>query len=1114
MNRRISWCLLTALTLFAAPVLAQEGDAPAPYRYNEALARDLKSVLWTDANSMNWRHWSDANGVNIFHDRNNGRMRDVHMNYIRGNPSADNMMVAGPGFYIASDVKSSAYFGAELLDVRLSKNGKMIDLTNPETVRKLGEIFERHGVPYKLKTSGDLRKVELLDLLTAHGVNGARYSNSTAGRGYSWTTVWDHNAIESLRRGSSNVHVEMWSHVAEKLGATYGDTNPLNRVNNDGMLKKFAGYFTEAEVRAFDNVKNLKSGEGTAMERFSNVFADKGITVENGSKVGVRLVDGKVVVTAPSNASAADLSRAYFEATIVNELKAKNGEMARRAFGPNAEKHASAEFLRSNASLRAHRMAEGLFYNEADIRKGLKESRVKAEVRASESRMALVEHQNLRESIRSRHGVDLPPTKVERMAKAFPEAFNMKTFHTDAKIYYETSKAAKSKFSNIDWVKRIRANVGSSRNLLEGIRNAEAIFVQEGNGSPNSMYDRYNVGPNASNEMLSKFIERVRKYGGVVERVAPGDPRLAANSQGRTLMTADGRIKVLLPADRPVKKFALIDELTHVRQLSNMAKASSPAEVRLLMERAAGGDRAAKEVLLRWEIKAKKNVLLTLAPNDPARKVVQESIRRMEQSRDPFIHARRGNGSIDWKKISRDQANGLLHFTLALFLKELAVAVETGDKQVISEFFDGLMTTDFYLNYGLFSVGAQAGNLVYTKGMQKYLTKYIRPRFVNSVLHSNVVLAAGMALPQIVMGHFNGKAFAIELTGLGLSSLAVKSSIEGLRYVASLRKVSGGAKVAGRLGKMARLSNVAGWFYSAAELAVILYFGDKITQAINAELAEREAKSKLNEAIDKFRSTLGRANLSEDALNKASEELSEAYVAYRNYLYDPIRAEEVKLMARLEKLTKTVRGNEDGINHYEELAASDPQRFGALRSAAERLRKKRDAENKEAVEKIFKSYDDTRARLLDKVYKAGLREGSLTPGSKEDQWGFLGARVGGEGDPLSGRNDMVARLSRRRAAKEFESRLYATTGNRLQSYDDEAALFALASNVIKDADLKKKLDEWARRAGALKAHERALVLGEGPLAGRAAESSSPDLETDSLGLIRALAKAKETRNQD
>ncbi|MDF1667051.1 MAG: hypothetical protein P1V97_35235, partial [Planctomycetota bacterium] len=213
MNRRISLTALAAVMFFAAPVFAQEGDAPAPYRYNEALARDLKAVLWTDANSMNWRHWSDANGVNIFHDRNNGRMRDVHMNHIRGNPNADNMMVAGPGFYIASDVKSSAYFGEELLDVRLSKNGKMIDLTNPETVRKLGEIFERHGVPHKLKVNSDLRKVELLDLLTAHGVNGARYSNSSMGKGYSWTTVWDHNAIESLRRGSSNVHVEMWSNV-------------------------------------------------------------------------------------------------------------------------------------------------------------------------------------------------------------------------------------------------------------------------------------------------------------------------------------------------------------------------------------------------------------------------------------------------------------------------------------------------------------------------------------------------------------------------------------------------------------------------------------------------------------------------------------------------------------------------------------------------------------------------------------------------------------------------------------------------------------------------------------------------------------------------------------
>jgi hypothetical protein len=103
------------------PAFAQEGDAPAPYAYNEGLARELKEIVWSDANKMSWRHWSDANGVKIFHDNNNGRMRDVHMNHIRGNPNADNMMVAGPGFYIASDVKLSAYFGEELLDVCLSK---------------------------------------------------------------------------------------------------------------------------------------------------------------------------------------------------------------------------------------------------------------------------------------------------------------------------------------------------------------------------------------------------------------------------------------------------------------------------------------------------------------------------------------------------------------------------------------------------------------------------------------------------------------------------------------------------------------------------------------------------------------------------------------------------------------------------------------------------------------------------------------------------------------------------------------------------------------------------------------------------------------------------------
>ena len=54
---------------------------------------------------------------------------------------------------------------------------------------------------------------------------------------------------------------------------------------------------------------------------------------------------------------------------------------------------------------------------------------------------------------------------------------------------------------------------------------------------------------------------------------------------------------------------------------------------------------------------------------------------------------------------------GLAHFGLALFLKGGAVVAAPGDRSRIVEFFDGLMTTDFYKHYGLFVAGARVGEI-------------------------------------------------------------------------------------------------------------------------------------------------------------------------------------------------------------------------------------------------------------------------------------------------------------------------------------------------------------------------------------------------------------------
>src|SRR5690606_13920320 len=167
----------------------------------------------------------------------------------------------------------------------------------------------------------------------------------------------------------------------------------------------------------------------------------------------------------------------------------------------------------------------------------------------------------------------------------------------------------------------------------------------------------------------------------------------------------------------------------------------------------------------------------------------------------------------DWSRMGRDRAlqegAGLAHFALALFLKEVAVVAATGDRARIEEFFEGLLTTDFYVHYGLFVAGARVGEVAYTR----YLQRFVKPRFVSGMLKTTLVLAAGMALPLIVEGKFEGKAFAISLGALGLSTAAVKAGVAGISWVVDLERAKGAGTLA-RLGAGAgRLARLGGWFY-------------------------------------------------------------------------------------------------------------------------------------------------------------------------------------------------------------------------------------------------------------------------------------------------------------
>ncbi|HBP23645.1 MAG TPA: hypothetical protein DEA08_38445, partial [Planctomycetes bacterium] len=135
---------------------------------------------------------------------------------------------------------------------------------------------------------------------------------------------------------------------------------------------------------------------------------------------------------------------------------------------------------------------------------------------------------------------------------------------------------------------------------------------------------------------------------------------------------------------------------------------------------------------------------------------------------DRLASYRRADGTLRWKALASDgllrEGGALAHFTLALFLKELAMVVRTGDRLRIEEFFDGVMTTDFFKHYGLFALGARGGELLYGR----YLAQHLRQGFVSSLLKTHIVLMTGLALPQIVSGEFEGKTFMISVASLGL----------------------------------------------------------------------------------------------------------------------------------------------------------------------------------------------------------------------------------------------------------------------------------------------------------------------------------------------------------
>ncbi|MBL4847093.1 MAG: hypothetical protein JKY65_16355 [Planctomycetes bacterium] len=408
------------------------------------------------------------------------------------------------------------------------------------------------------------------------------------------------------------------------------------------------------------------------------------------------------------------------------------------------------------------------------------------------------------------------------------------------------------------------------------------------------------------------------------------------------------------------------------------------------------------------------------------------------------------SGRLDWKRLGRDktlrEGGALGHFALALFLKELAVVVRTGDRGRIEDFFDGLQEIGFYKHYGLFALGARAGEVAYAR----FLQRHIKPVFVSGILRTNIALATGLALPQLVDGNFNGKGFAISLGSLGLSSTAVRAGVASIKWVKNLRSAKATASTGAAVSRLAR---AGGWFYTAAELAVVLYLAEDIEQRVNAWADRKAALDAMEEAGAAFLAATRDPNANAASLEEAAKIYREAGTAYRDFLYQPLLAAEAEFAGRLAKIARKAKLADDRtqtalkrIADHPALKARIEARGETLESYAKVLSAKGDEEVKRELAEAMQRYQRGREAQLKSIYGAGRREGKLLDGVKNLDWIAAGAQAGATGDPYAGRSAVLARKGRESTIREFHGDVRdRLSGNRLQSYEDEVEVLVMAA---------------------------------------------------------------------
>ena len=341
---------------------------------------------------------------------------------------------------------------------------------------------------------------------------------------------------------------------------------------------------------------------------------------------------------------------------------------------------------------------------------------------------------------------------------------------------------------------------------------------------------------------------------------------------------------------------------------------------------------------------------------------------------DPLVSFRRADGTLDWGRLTRSQlfggASGVAHFAFAMFLKEFAIVLKTGDSRRLEEFVDGLMSTDFFVNYGLFAAGAKTADAAYGA----YVRRLTRKRFLSGVVRSNLVLAAGLAVPMVARGKWDLDTYLVDVAALGLSATAVKGAVEGVKGVYKLVR---GSRPLINLG---RLAGPAGWVYTAGETAVVLLIGDELARRFDRWMDERELRGKVQDAQGKLEELIARhkrgETISPSEIARALSSLETSYDDLRRNKLAPMDNALAEFNAELNESAREAAKTDTATAALSRHLENNPalRRHVEGTGYAERLRERREA----TLEADLRSDAETFEREWNESLRTGYT-GETTP---------------------------------------------------------------------------------------------------------------------------------------